>query len=363
MFDDTIRTKMRKYHTLPAIILLAVAIVLMMVGSVPKAVSVVLLILAALLLVFLSRGNLYFSRAVNIVRGGKKDKYPKAIELFTKALKAGLPPKFQVVAASMLLQNGKTEEAKSYLEPLTKDSDKQIAQEAAVTLSMYYWYIKDLDKAIELCEEVKANGKADKNLYINLATYYLKAGRTRDFKDLIKEIDLKKYSSAAMIDFNAVNALLEKNWKRAGQLLYSLLDDISPSFADPYVHLAMVYLHYGKLDEAVKYLRKGQETRFTATAIYNKEDIVKLADALENPEENLSAAIAVNRSTLDMVNGTLPSWSRNTGDDIRQSFPDLPDFFSQEAAAADDDEVEEDDDDVNTDITEDDEEWLRRHKD
>lgn len=354
---------MRKYHTLPALILLAVSIVLLMIESVPKAAALTVLVIAALLLVYLSRGNLYFSRAVNIVRGNKKEKYPKAIDLFTKALKAGLPSKFAVVAASMLLQNGKAEEAKGYLEPLTKDSDASIAAEASVTLSMYYWYIKDLDKAIELCENVKEKGKADKNLYINLATYYLKAGRTRDFKDLMKEIDIGKYKSAAMIDFNAVNALLEKNWRRAGQLLTALLDGPQPSFADPYVHLAMVYLHYGKLDEALKYLTAGQGTRFNATSIYQKEDIDRLVSALQSPDENLSAALAVNRHTLDMVNGSIPSWSKNTGDDIKHSFPELPDFFGELEEADEEAEAEDERDDVNTDITDEDEEWLKRHKD
>ena len=355
---------MRKYHTLPALLVLAAAIVLMLIEAVPKAVSIVLLVIAALLMIYLSRGNLYFSLAVNIVRGSKKEKYQRAIGYFSKALKAGLPPKFAVVAASMLLQNGKTEEAKSYLEPLTKDTDQAIAQEASVTLSMYYWYIKDLDKAIALCEEVKNKGRGDKNLYINLATYYLKAGRTRDFKALMKEIDVKKYTSSAMIDFNAVNAMLDKQWKRAGELLTALLDGSKPSFADPYVHLAMVYLHYGKLDKAVEYLKAGAETRFTATAIYSKDDIIKLTQALESPEENLSAALAVNRSTIDLVNGVLPHWGKNTGEAVSQVFPELPDFFSdEEEEEADEPEMEETDpDDVNTELNDADEEWLKRHK-
>ena len=205
---------MRKYRFIPGAGVLALALIAMMNEDVPAVIGLILIIAAAILLIFASRGTVYFSKAVRAINSSEPGKKEKGVELMEKALKAGLSDENAVVAASVLLQNDNEEKAKEILEPLSMSKERKVAGPALSSLSMYYWLQKDYAKAIELCEKSKSIGYVSRNLCINLLTYYLAAGKTREFSELLDEMGTSGGSSPAIVDFVAVKAELAKKIHR-----------------------------------------------------------------------------------------------------------------------------------------------------
>ncbi len=354
-------TLMKRYKTVPGIIVMVASLGLMMIESLPPWISMAVFAAGALLLIWGTRGNFWFAKAAKLFQSGKDPK--KAMEYFSKALASGLPDQYAIIAASLLLRDGMNEEGRKALEPITKSSDRKKAAEAKTALSMYYWYSGDLDKAIELCEEAKSEiGDKDRNVHVNLCTYYLRKGSMKDFRRCLKDgLDIQKLDSPALIDFKAISYILDGNYNDAAIFLSALLGKTSPSFADPYVHMAMVYLHYGERRKAVIELEKAAGTRFSKTSIYSRDDIEKLIEGLKDDESVIPIYKAISAEPLTLINGHLPSWEKGErfeGDIIPGTQP-LPDLTLPGELPL---REEGNDQDVSTELSESDEEWIRRHQ-
>ena len=79
---------MRKYRFIPGAGVLALALIAMMNEDVPAVIGLILIIAAAILLIFASRGTVYFSKAVRAINSSEPGKKEKGVELMEKALKA-----------------------------------------------------------------------------------------------------------------------------------------------------------------------------------------------------------------------------------------------------------------------------------
>ena len=88
---------------------------------------------------------------------------------------------------------------------------------------MYWWMKGDLDKAIELSEKALENGCRDKNLYVNLCTYLLEKGDYKEYRKYIKDCNDKSLATPAILDLEAAYYMIQKDWKKAGTYLTSLL--------------------------------------------------------------------------------------------------------------------------------------------
>lgn len=352
---------MKRARFIPGVILLIAAVFTLLTESLPYWISMILLLGAALCLVYTSRGAYFFSKGAKLVATKQKENIAKAADLFRKALKAGLPENYAVYAGTFFIQQDDAEIGKNVLEPITRRNDPKLAAPAMTSLSMYYYAKKDYDKAIELCEKAKELGYKNHNLYIDLATYYLKAERIKEFHILMNEMEKMADSSPAILDFVAINDILIGKFRSAGGRLQLLFEHHIPDFADPYVHSAQVYLHYGDVENALKKLNEAKEQRFLRFSIYNKETIERMIEALGNPKERVPFTEAVNASPLVVINGSLPEWKASETECNEMLLPDYPKLEGFEIEAYD--EVsEEDGGDINTDITDDDEEWLRKHQ-
>ena len=353
-------TYMGKYRYLPGAGLFALALIAMITEEVPAWLSLVILAAAAIALIIASRGTIYFTRGVKKVKDGKRE---EALALFEKALDLGLSNSYQSIAATVLLQEGDAEKGRKYLEPLVKVSDTKLRSNAEVSLSMYYWLSGDIDKAISLCEDARSIGCRDRNLYINLCTYYLADKRVNEFREMLKEYGTKGAASPSFVDFHAVSGMLRGDWKNAGSYLEALFESMNPDFADPYVHFAEVYLHYGELAKARKMLELAKKTEFGRFSVYSVEMIDEMLRAVSDPAECVAFAEAAEKNVLRIVNGKLPlAWktpeAKICREDVIPGFPAMPSFSGKPHDADED----ADDGFVNTEITDDDEEWLRRHQ-
>ena len=355
----------KKYQQWPALAVLVAAIASTFVDGMPPTIVLVLLIISAVLFIISSRGSKYFNKAQRIIAARDLSRYPEAIGYLEKAIKAGMPDSYLVIAASVLMQYGDMEKARQALVPLLESKDKQTAALAKITLSLYWFANDDLERAIELCESARdENGSTDRNLCFNLAVYYLRAGRRKDFRKCVKDALTRYPSSPAISDMQAVLFMLDERWDLAGSMLYAIFDSTSPTSAEPYVHMAMTYLHYGMIEKAREELEKADAAHFTNISIYSSEDIEKLMKALEDPEEIMAAAAAVNSSTMATAAGIMPSWNRGEAASVLSvlpGYPELPDFRS--IAIQPKDDADEGRSDVNTELTEADEKWLKRHED
>lgn len=356
---------MRKYRFIPGAGVLALALIAMMNEDVPAVIGLILIIAAAILLIFASRGTVYFSKAVRAINSSEPGKKEKGVELMEKALKAGLSDENAVVAASVLLQNDNEEKAKEILEPLSMSKERKVAGPALSSLSMYYWLQRDYAKAIELCEKSKSIGYVSRNLCINLLTYYLAAGKTREFSELLDEMGTSGGSSPAIVDFVAVNAMFHGQWKQAGAYLEALCSEARPNFPDAYVHFAQVYMHYGDVKNARRLFSEALDADFARYSVYTKETVKEMLNLLNDKQccrPFIEAANRDNKAILKIVNGTIPNFEKAETDeeipDVLPGFPALPDFSEVIS-----NEEEDDDREANTELTEADERWLKRHED
>ncbi len=356
---------MKKYRFIPGVALLVISFIMMMNESFPAVISMILLLAAAILLIYESRGTVYFTKAVKAINSGDPVKKQQGVMQMKKALDAGLSNENAVVAASVLLQNDDVEKARAALEELSKSQDKKVSGPAMSSLSMYYWLTGDNDKAIELCEKAMKLGYVSRNLCINLLTYYLAAGKTREFGDLLSEMGTSGAASPAIVDFLALNEMFHGNWKQAGAYLEALCVEATPGFPDAYIHFAQVYLHYGEAAKAIAMLQEALDSDFARYSVYTKEYVEDLIRILKDGHECIpfiEAAGKDNKAILRIANGQLPKYERKEEADILSDvlpgFPALPDF-SKVVASADTD----DDRDANTELSEADEKWLRKHQD
>ncbi len=314
------------------------------------------LILAAI--VFLGRGTWLFISANKHYNKGELD---KSLALYQKAVKAGISSKYEITAGSIAVQMGKTEWAKEVLQDAIKTAPKKeqnLIPSAQTALSMAYWLEGDLDKAIEIGEDVLESGYKDKNIYINLCTYYLEKEDLTNFKKLIKEYRSSNMKSPALTDLNAAAHMLNGEWIKAKNMLRQMMEKKDYQFPDPYVHMAQIHLFYGNFSQAIAELQKGiSNCTFTCASIIKKETMEKLIELIKEPEKNAGYIMAINKNPLALINGNIPQPIENAVLSFEKE------KIEEEMVAIDKGiEAEEDTGDINTELTDEDEEWIRRHQ-
>lgn len=322
----------------------------------PQVAKVIGMAIVLVLIVFLNRGSIYYARANSFYQKNDEASIKKAFALYQKAFKAGISSKFEITVGSIAIQIGELDYAKKVLNDAIATATKKEQNNKAVAktaLSMAYWIEGDLDEAIRICEEVYNGGYKDCNIYINLLTYYLEKEDLANFRKLIKEYKSSTLKSPALTDLNAAYHILNGEWDKANTILRQMLESKDYPFADPYVHMAQIKLHYGQYAEARTLIQKSIDTcTFTKTAILTQDLLVKLVDLLTEPEKNAGYIVAINKNPLSLINGKLPLPIK----DAVLTFEVEPDFEKQIEETKTVEEGE-----PNTELTAEDEEWLRSH--
>ena len=350
---------MKKYRTVPATILLFVAFFMLISGNVPKYLPLVLFALALVAYLIMARGSMYFAKANKIMQSGVKDSIEKARPYYEKAYKAGVPDNFLLYIGVLMVQYYDYETGGEILKKLSKSRNTKTAFQAKNALSMYYWIKRDINSAIEASESAKAMNLKDRNMYINLCTYYLAENNVKKFKLTLKEAYKNQLESPALLDLEAIMQILDDNYQRAGGFLKSLFEIKEPQFIDPYLHYAIIYMHYGEVDKAIKSLERGLEIAyFSNTSVVKQDEIKRIIKALENPKARDRFIKDVLSNKLDAINGRYPD---EIEEKIDAEYPKLPEFIKEDIK--DEDIDEKDDGDIDTSITEDDEKWLKKHQD
>lgn len=350
---------LKKYRSLLPIAVLAIAMIVILVPAIPDYVGIILMVIAAILMIISSRGSFYFSKANKIITQKKPGYIENAITLYEKAYKSGVPAQYNFVIGTVFLQYGDIEKGKSALEEVLSAKDKKLVFQAKEALSMYYWIKRDIDKAIEMCESAKEMNFKDRNLYINLGSYYLAKGKTKEFKVLLRDAFKAGLESIVLVDLQAQYLILLNDYKRAGNFLKTLFDQVKPTFLDPYLHFAIVYMYYGEISLAINYLRDAlMMVSFSNVSVYTSYDIEEMITALESEKTRWAFVEGVLNNPRLFMNGNMPDYNKEIA---KPEFPALPEF--QTEGIQKDDVNEKADDEPDTTLNEEDEVWLKKHRD
>lgn len=349
------KEKKRKFFSYAVMALLIAGIFMILTGDNTKLIGIVFFGLAVLLLIFNSLGTIQYSKGSKFLQSNNPD-VKKALPYFEKAVKLGVDPQTEIVIATLLVQYGDPEKGKKILEDYTSSKDKKINATAKISLSMYWWLKRDLEKALPLAEEVYDAGYRDRNLYINLLTYYLEMGRYKEFKKLMKECKELKLNTPALMDLEASYYMTQSDWQKAGSSLEKLFDLTTPGFIDPYLHRAMVSLHYGEWENAAKCLREiKSNVQLTNTSIYNEAQIDTLIAYIEDKDTRWGLLESINNDPAIFVRREMPQVQRGRE---MPKMPAKPDF----STVLPDPEIDaRDEGDIDTSLTADDEEWIKKH--
>ena len=291
-----------------------------------------ILIFGLLLIVFIKRGMFYFLKANKLYNMGKAE---AARPLFIKACKVGIMGSYEIKAAAFLMQAGFIQDSKNILMPIINSKYKKIIVLAKMLLSLCYWNEKDVKNAIIVAEELYNSGTKDKNLLLSLAQYYIADNRLDSFYKLTDSLEEDAVNTPAGVDILAMSNILRGNWKKASTQLRNLLNK-RHNFADPYLHLAQVHIHFKNFKEATDILYRAlNECLFLTNAVISREAVSSLLYSIKQDKDAIYALNEENAYSI--IQGK---------------------YIVENATI---EEEDEEIDEVNTSLSDDDEEWIKKH--
>ena len=349
---------MRKYKMALCLILIVLMAAFILFVEASNQTKFIILIVGLLVLAFLNRGNQVYAKATKIIARKNPLELEKGVKMMEKALDLGCSENNTVIAATLVLQHGDIEKARKNLEEMTASSSKNIRNGAKLSLSMYYWMIRDVDKAIALAEDVKKEKTKSANLYANLCTYYLAKNDKKNYRKTLAEAFHYNATSIALIDIQAVYFILSSDYKKAGITLEKLFSQIDPTYPDPYINYALVYLHYGRLKKAEELAATAlQASSIMDLAVYQRDFTEGFHSALSDPYRRIPMMNAVGKNLKQVMIGKLPeveAADEPFDGDVAPDAPELPSFSEEKIG-------KKRTEDVSTDLTSSDEEWIRTH--
>ena len=354
---------MKNLNRILTILLAVVMLTLVMFPMFPHSITMTIMVLCIIGLCYLKRGTFYYADANNKIYNKDSAKADKIIQNYKKALKAGIPYKKMLTAGAVLIQHGDKKEGRECLHDIEKHSkDESLVNQARIQLALSYYLDGDIDMAVELTDRSRNSSYRDKNFYINGCTFYLKAGKLDDFSSLVAEFkDQEKWTmSPALKDITAVDFMLKGSWKKASEILTNMVKNASYNFADPYMHLAQVKMHFGFWQEAVSAVKLGiEKSMFTPGAVIGKDVCERTIAYLENPETRDGFMAGNDRDPLALVNGELPKLLDGS-DRVLEISSDVEKEIDRTLEEKHEEE-RQDPGNVDTDLNDDDEAWLRKH--
>ena len=284
-------------------VFLAALLVLFVVLLSDVAVVIKLVLIAAdvFLFLFVRRGYLLFAQGVGLL---KKNENEGALKKFRSALKAGVGNEQKTLIATVLIRSGSVNEGTEVLRRVIEENPgKQESAKAGIALSMGLWLKNDFDGAIEILERIKDEGYSDPNLYTNLTTYCLAAGKTGRAGELIAEATEKGVDSDGFADNCGWYYILTAKWEKAWKIYNDLINGKNVSFPEAYLHGAQVAVHKGRYGDAFDFLNWGMGKQFSATSMVTKEYMAKLLRGLEDPFAGSSFAFELDRNRVAVAAG------------------------------------------------------------
>ena len=324
-------------------------------------------VLLILLFLYIRRGYIFFYRGAVAMNKGPEEKIWPNLE---KALKAGVDTERQVMIGSAYVQRGDAARGVEVLEKVMANPKAgDFAKTATITCSMGYWRLGNMDKAIEVLEELQATGYTDDNLSVNLESYLLEK---KDLKGAKKAIDKgrpEKTETNGLMDNRGWYYIQKGEWDKAKEVYDELIDDRNAKFPEAYLHGAQVSIHENDIEQAIDRLGWGIGKKFFGTCMFTKQYMEKILLGLQNPKTRKSFAKAMKDNHVDISIGkpfaaldTVEEFDENDAEVIRpkekptysRTAPAIAPAETADAEADMDTGVDDDEREPNTDLDEED---------
>lgn len=236
-----------------------------------------IVLVVVLIFLVVKRADLVASFAK--IKYNKRD-YQQAMKIFRVADKVGnLNAQNKMLLGYVCLRCGELEEARKHLNlckgliPKGRPERNQVKN----LLALVSWKEGNLNDAIEMLEEILADGYRNTQIYQNLGIMYNLSG------DSEKAIAFHKEA----MEFNADDQIIRDNladgytiaerWNDAAEVYESLVnDDPEPRFPEAFYGYGKVLIALGKQEEGLAMIKKSLEKPFSYLSIRTKEEIEDL---------------------------------------------------------------------------------------
>lgn len=236
-----------------------------------------IVLVVVLIFLVVKRADLVASFAK--IKYNKRD-YQQAMKIFRVADKVGnLNAQNKMLLGYVCLRCGELEEARKHLNlckgliPKGRPERNQVKN----LLALVSWKEGNLNDAIEMLEEILADGYRNTQIYQNLGIMYNLSG------DSEKAIAFHKEA----MEFNADDQIIRDNladgyaiaerWNDAAEVYEALVnDDPEPRFPEAFYGYGKVLIALGKQEEGLAMIKKSLEKPFSYLSIRTKEEIEEL---------------------------------------------------------------------------------------
>ncbi|MDD4011946.1 MAG: hypothetical protein PHI83_07350 [Sphaerochaetaceae bacterium] len=265
----------------------------------PLWAKIVLTAVLTLLLVILGRSQAWFFLAMKNI-----DKDPeKSLKYMKLALSSHLPQEQALIVGNALIQRSDNQLGiKTMKDIVDHPSQPQNKTRALIALSMAYWRDGNTSLAVKTLEDLRSGGYTDKNLEINLATYYLELFNVKAAEALISEA--KDNQTNGMLDNRLMLALYKGELEKASEMAKELTQDRKAAFPEAWVHAAQIKLALSEdAQAAADMIREALNKRLLCTGAFTREYLTALAEGLESKQACAAFTKAMNQSIFAVSQG------------------------------------------------------------
>lgn len=248
----------------------------------PKIILILLPIAFIAYLVYKNIPILLFIKANKKNSAGKTD---EAMKLYAKAYNFKYcKPSLKIMYSYVLIRNGEIDKAEKILNevPKTKLTPKDEIN-IALNLSIIMWKKDNLQKAIELLEQLIDKGYTNSTVYQNLGYYLILNGDYTKALEINKEACEYNDTDAALLDNLGINYYFLEDYEKAAEI-YNKIMPKNPSFSSAYYYYAKTLKAQGNLEEALAMLNRGLNCNFSYLSVINK-------DCIENEIQSIKTAL------------------------------------------------------------------------
>lgn len=197
----------------------------------------------------------------------------KALKLMAKGFSMKSPsPKYSVYYSYVCMREGKWEQAGESIKKIETFKLEQAEKvRFEINKSLFYWKQGELEKAIQLLEELLSDGESTA-IYTNLGYFLI---LQKNYERAL-EINLKAYeyseTDAGIIDNLALTYYHLGEYEKS-QDLYAELTEKKLNMPIPYYHYGELLYTLGKREEAIDMMEQALEFNFTHLAAVSKKEI------------------------------------------------------------------------------------------
>lgn len=235
-----------------------------------KWLGILVIIIYLAVIAYMSRPVIYSMKGGKAYSQGKTE---EAVEWFDKAYatkKAGV--RNSVSYAYILLRGGELAKADEIMQQILKGNQKSPDLPYIKSImALVLWKKGELDASIELLEEVIKVYKTT-SVYGSLGYLLILKGDLE--KALQFNLEAYDYNSSDKIiqDNLGQNYYLLGDYEKANEI-YKPLIDKAPSFPEPYYGYSLLLLATGQKDEALEYMKKALNYKFSFLSTISREGI------------------------------------------------------------------------------------------